>query len=74
MLSSVYILYKKRMSLKFKYNQFRLVVADELLDGLKMLEYARQGHAVADTPLRLQAFYWAHFSQYILPNPVKANP
>jgi hypothetical protein len=41
MLFNEYILYKQMMSLKLKYNQFRLVVAEELLDGQKMPEYAR---------------------------------
>jgi hypothetical protein len=33
-LFNVYILYKKIISQKLKYNQFRLVMAEELLDGL----------------------------------------
>jgi hypothetical protein len=45
-LFSAYILYKI-ISQKLKYNQFRLVIAEELLDGLITPEYARRGHPAA---------------------------
>jgi hypothetical protein len=55
MLLSAYILYAKTTSQKLKYNQFRLVVAQELMDGLVMPEHERQVCLAADTPTRLQA-------------------
>jgi hypothetical protein len=39
-LCNAYVLHKIT-SQKLKYNQFRIVVAEELLDGLIMLKYAR---------------------------------
>jgi hypothetical protein len=50
-----YILYKKITSQKLKYSQFRLTVAQELLDGLIMPEYERRGRPAADMTIRLQA-------------------
>jgi hypothetical protein len=50
-LFNAYVLYRKSTSEKLKYNQFRLVVAEKLLDGLIMPEYARRG-----CPLGLRLF------------------
>jgi hypothetical protein len=44
------------------------------MDGLIMVEYARQGHPTADLPIGLQAAHWAHIPQYIPPSTVKVNP
>jgi hypothetical protein len=38
-LFNVYILHRKITSQKLKYNQFRLVAAEELLDGLIMPQH-----------------------------------
>jgi len=42
-LFNAYIMYKKKTSRNLKYNHFRLVIAEELLVGLIMPEYARRG-------------------------------
>jgi hypothetical protein len=65
-LFNAYVLYNKITSKKLKHNQFRLVVAEELLDGLIMLEYDIQGHPAADTSIRLQVAHWAHFHSIYL--------
>ena len=44
------------------------------MDGLIMLEHAKQGCPAADTPLRLQTAHCAHFLLTTPPYPVKANP
>jgi len=44
--------YKNITSPKLWYNQFRLVLAEESMDGLITLKYASQGHPAADTPVR----------------------
>ena len=61
MLFNVYVLYKNITSQKLNCNRLRLVVAEELLDGLIMVEYARKGHPAATAPIRLQLACWAHF-------------
>ena len=60
-LFNVYFLSKHSTLQKLNYNWFRLVVAEKLLDGLIILEYARQGRPDAAAPVRLQVSHWAHF-------------
>ena len=52
-LFNAYVLYKKIT--ETEVCQFRPVVAEELLDGLVMLESARWGCAADDTSIKLQA-------------------
>ena len=61
LLFNVYVLYNNITSQKLNYNQLWLVVTEKLLDGLIMLEYARQGCPAAAVPIRLQLAHWAHF-------------
>jgi len=61
MLFNAYVLYENITSRNLNYNQLWLVVTEKLLDGLIMLEYARQGCPAAAAPIRLQVAHWAYF-------------
>jgi len=58
---NAYVLYKNMTSQKLNYNHLWLVVTEKLLDGLIMLEYAKQGCPAAAVPIRLWVAHWAHF-------------
>jgi hypothetical protein len=56
-----YILYKKITKRQMKYNQCRVTIAEQLIEEAEMPSYARRGRPSAESDMRLQAGYWAHF-------------
>ena len=69
-----YVLYKKITRQFLKYNEFRVLVAEQWLEDITLPSYAKRGRPSADSEIRLQAAYWGHFPRYIRPNQGKANP
>ena len=46
-----------------------------MIESVVLPDYARHGRPQqAPSPVRLQALHWAHFVQFIPPNPKKKNP
>lgn len=69
-----YVLYSK-MSSKNHYVNYRLDVAEQLLQNLKLPDYKTPGRpAHGDTPSRLQAKHWGHFPRHIPATLKKKNP
>jgi hypothetical protein len=64
---NLYILCKKIAKRQMKYNQSRVMIAEQLIEEPEMPSYARRGRPPAETDMRLQAVYWAHFPRQIPP-------
>lgn len=71
-----YVLFSKMSkSKKVKYVNFRLNIAEQLLNNLKLPNYNVRGRpAQGETPLRLQAKYWSHFPRHIPATAKKKHP
>ncbi len=69
-----YILYHKLNDTKQNYTDYRLQVAEIILQE-NPLEYPKKINAAnADIPSRLHAKCWAHFPKHINPTPKKQHP
>jgi hypothetical protein len=69
-----YVLYRKLTNATLKYVEFRLIVAEQMLERVQLPNYGGRRRPSSDTPLRLQASHMAHFPRQIPPNPVKVKP
>lgn len=70
-----YVLYSKMQAKKNHYVNFRLDVAEQLLENVLLPDYKTRGRpAHGDTPLRLQAIHWGHFPKHIAATSKKKNP
>jgi hypothetical protein len=60
---------------KTGYSNFKINIAQQLLENVQLPEYSVPGRPSASTtPLRLQAKTWAHFPMHIPPTDKKNNP
>jgi hypothetical protein len=71
-----YELQKKITGKKRHFTEFRIQLAEMMIEGVVLPNYPRRGRPQQGPyPIRLQAFYWAHFVQFIPhPHPKKKNP
>lgn len=70
-----YVLYSKTQPKRDHYVNYRLDVSEQLLKKISLPNYNVRGRpAHDDTPLRLQAVRWGHFSQHIASTEKKARP
>lgn len=70
-----YVLYCKIKAEKDHYVNYRLDVAEQLLQNLALPDYNVRGcPAHGDTPLRLQAIRWGHLPRHIPETLKKKNP
>jgi len=68
-----YALQKKITGKKQHFTEFRIQLA-ELIESVVLPNYPRRGRPQqGPSPVRLQALHWAHFVQFITPNPKKKN-
>lgn len=70
-----YILYNKNsMAKKQNYTEYRLRIAEALLQTVPLQNYNRQESlSNGDIPMRLQVQHWNHFPKHIDPTPLKKN-
>lgn len=78
-LFNAYVLFLKATNIPksktYTFSKFRLDMAEEILESVRMPEYTQRGRVFAgDTPLRLQSKQWGHFPQKIPPTEAKKNP
>ncbi|CAK9820278.1 Transposable element Tcb2 transposase [Anthophora plagiata] len=68
-----YILYNKNsMAKKQNYSEYRLQIAEGLLQTVLLQNYNRQGPLLnGNIPMRLQSQHWGHFPNHIDPTPLK---
>jgi hypothetical protein len=70
-----YELQKKITGKKQHFTEFRIQLAEMMIESVTLPDYPRRGRPQQGlSPLRLQACHWAHFVQYIPPNPIKKSP
>lgn len=71
-----YILHNKNSTAKKQnYTEYRLRIAEGLLQTVSLQNYNRQeSSSNGDIPMRLQAQHWGHFPKHIDPTPLKKNP
>jgi hypothetical protein len=70
-----YILQKKDNREKQHFTEFRIQLAELMIESVVLSQYPRRGRPQQGTsPVHLQALHWAHFVQFIPPNPKKKNP
>jgi hypothetical protein len=68
-------LQKKITGKKQTFAEFRILLAEMMIESVVLPDYPRRGRPQqGPSPVRLQASYWAHFVQFIPPNPVKKTP
>jgi hypothetical protein len=70
-----YELQKKTTGKKQTFTEFRIQLAEVMIESVALPDYPRccrpqQG----PSPVRLQACHWAHYVQFIPPNPIKKIP
>jgi hypothetical protein len=59
---------------KLHFTEFTIQLG-ELIESVALPDYPRRGRPQqGQSPARLQAVYWAHFVQFIPPNPIKKTP
>jgi hypothetical protein len=59
---------------KKNFSDFRVCIAEQLLESVTLPEYSAKGRPFSSTPLRLQAKNWAHFPMNIPPTEKKKKP
>jgi hypothetical protein len=70
-----YVLQKKITGKKQQFTEFRIQLAEMMIKSVVLPNYPRCGRPQqGPSPVRLQACYWAHFVQFIPPNPQKKSP
>jgi hypothetical protein len=70
-----YVLLKKVTRQKSSFNQFRIQLAEDIIEQVTLPAYPRHGFPQSGIcPVRLQAAHWAHFVTFIPPNPIKKTP
>ena len=70
-----YALQKKITGKKQHFTEFRIQLAEKIIESVVLPDYPRRGRPQqGPSPARLQALHWAHFVQFIPPNPKKKNP
>jgi hypothetical protein len=70
-----YELQKKITGKKQHFTEFRIQLAEMMIESVVLPDYARRGRPQqGPSPVRLQACLWAHFVQFIPPNPIKKTP
>jgi len=68
-------LQKKITGKKQHFTEFRIQLAEMMIESVVLHDYPRHGRPQqGPSPVRLQALHWAHFVQFIPPNPKKKNP
>jgi len=68
-------LQKKITGKKQHFTEFRIQLAELMIESVVLPDYPRRGRPQqGPSPVRLQALHWAHFVQFIPPNPKKKNP
>jgi hypothetical protein len=66
--------YRKKTGKKQHFTEFRIQLAEMRIESVVRPDYPRRGRPQhGPSPVHLQAFYWAHFVQFIPPNPKKKN-
>ncbi|XP_017795072.1 PREDICTED: piggyBac transposable element-derived protein 4-like [Habropoda laboriosa] len=74
-LFNTYIMQKTIYSRKREtYVDYRVNIAEAILQIVKLPDYKMRGKSSVETPLRLQARYWAHFPKNIDPTPRNKHP
>lgn len=74
-LFNTYIMQKTIYSRKREtYVDYRVHIAEAILQIVKLPDYKMRGKSSVETPLRLQAQYWAHFPKNIDPTPRNKHP
>jgi hypothetical protein len=72
---SSYELQKNITGKKQHFAEFRIQLAEMMIESVVLPDYPRRGRLQqGPSPVHLQACYWAHFVQFIPPNPKKKNP
>jgi hypothetical protein len=67
-----YALQKKITGEKQHFTEFSIQLAELMIESVVPPEYPRHGRPQqGPSPVRLQALHWAHFVQFIPPNPQK---
>jgi hypothetical protein len=57
------------------FAEFRILLAEKIIECVVLPDYPRRGKPQqGPSPVCLQASYWAHFVQFIPPNPIKKTP
>ena len=75
-LFNTYILKKQLQdSGRQSYVNYRIDIAEAILKYVQLPDYTRRlTSAGYETPMHLQAQYWAHFAKHIAPTPAKQHP
>lgn len=74
-LFNTYIMQKTIYSRNWQtYVDYRIDIAEAILQIVKLADYKMRGKPSAETPLRLRAQYWAHFPKSIDPTPRNKHP
>lgn len=74
-LFNTYIMHKIMRSRKREsYVDYRVNIAEAILQNVQLPDYKMRGKSVSIEPLRLQAQYWAHFPKTIDLTPRKKHP
>jgi hypothetical protein len=66
-----YTLYKKLTSKGLKYNEFILLVFEQLLETVTLPNCNTRGQSLHDSEMWLQAAHWAHFPRYITDDTIR---
>ena len=70
-----YVLQKKITGKQQHFTEFRIQLAEKMIESVVLPEYPRRGRPQqGPCPVRLQAHHSAHFVQVIPPTPKKKNP
>jgi hypothetical protein len=67
-----YALQKKITEKKQHFTEFRIQLAELMIESVVLPEYPRRGRPQqSPSSVHLQALHWSHFVQFIPPNPKK---